>query len=63
MLNDRLKTAIKDSGIKVDHIAKQLGWHPTKVSQITHGHRAPTKSDKKELARFLKKRVRDLFDQ
>ena len=61
MCNTRLKIAIIETGQKGYQIARRLGWHPTKVSQIVIGAHPPNAEEKRQLARMLGKTVAELF--
>lgn len=50
MCNLELKICILRSGRKAYEIAHQLGWHPTKISQIVSGVYLPDDLEKKRLA-------------
>jgi len=61
MCNTRLKIAIIESGRKGYQIARELDWHPTKVSQIVIGAHRPNSDEKRQLANTLGKTVGELF--
>ncbi|MBT6718105.1 MAG: helix-turn-helix transcriptional regulator [Nitrospina sp.] len=61
MCNKRLKIAIIESGKKGYEIARQLDWHPTKVSQIVIGAYTPSSVEKRQLAKVLGRSVHELF--
>ena len=61
MSNTRLKIAIIESGHKGYELAHQLGWHPSKISQIIIGAHKPKSDEQHQLARILNKTVEELF--
>jgi|TARA_B100000315_G_C14089118_1_gene368393 transcriptional regulator with XRE-family HTH domain len=61
MQNLRLKIAILESGRRGYQIANELGWHPTKVSQIVIGAYSPSLEEKKQLADALGHSVSEVF--
>ena len=61
MRNKRLKISIIESGKKGYEIARQLEWHPTKVSQIVIGAYTPSSVEKRQLAEVLGLSVHELF--
>ena len=61
MRNKRLKIAIIESGKKGYEIARQLEWHPTKVSQIVIGAYTPSSVEKRQLAEVLGRSVHELL--
>ena len=61
MRNKRLKIAIIESGKKGYEIARQLEWHPNKVSQIVIGAYTPSSVEKRQLAEVLGLSVHELF--
>jgi len=63
MSNTDLKVAIIKSGWKSYELAQQLGWHPTKISQIVIGAHNPTEEEKNQLADELGRPVADLFPE
>ena len=44
-------------------VARQLGWHPGKLSSIIHDHYAVNSKDAKKLAQALGVAVGDLFPE
>jgi len=63
MGNTRLKIAIIKSGREGYEIARELNWHPTKVSQIKIGAHRPSFDEKRQLAVILDKVVSELFPE
>lgn len=61
MKNLKLKIAILESGKRGYQIANELGWHPTKVSQIVIGAYSPSFDEKKQLADALGYSVSEVF--
>ena len=61
MCNTRLKIAIIESGRKGYELAHDLGWHPTKISQIVIGAHHPNSDEQRQLANILGKTVAELF--
>lgn len=61
MCNMTLKIAILQSGRKGYQIAHDLGWHPTKISQIVIGAHRPNSDEKRQLASALGKKISELF--
>jgi hypothetical protein len=61
MSNLNLKICILRSGRKGYEVAQQLGWHPTKLSQIISGVYSPDEEDKKLLANAIGVSVVDIF--
>jgi transcriptional regulator with XRE-family HTH domain len=49
-----LKIAIVRSDKLQYQVAKEIGVHESRMSQLVHGHRAPRRSEKKALARVLR---------
>ena len=48
-----IKTMIDGRGLKMKFVARSIGWHPSKLSQIIGGHRRPKPAELTALARFL----------
>ena len=63
MVNKRIKIAIIESGQKGYELARGLGWHPSKVSQIIIGAYRPSFAEKRVLATALGKTVDQLFSK
>ena len=61
MSNLNLKISILRSGRKGYEIAQQLGWHPTKLSQIISGGYLPDEEDKRLLANAIGTSVTNIF--
>jgi transcriptional regulator with XRE-family HTH domain len=61
MRNLNLKICILRSGRKGYEVAQQLGWHPTKLSQIISGVYSPDDEDKELLANAIGVSVVDIF--
>jgi hypothetical protein len=61
MSNLNLKICILRSGRKGYEIAQQLGWHPTKLSQIISGVYLPDEEDKRLLANAIGTSVTNIF--
>lgn len=56
-----LKIAIVRSKRPGYEIAKALGWHPTKLSQVINGIHTPNDTEKRQLANYLGKDIHELF--
>jgi len=61
MCNLELKISILRSGRKAYEIAQQLGWHPTKISQIVSGVYSPNEDEKGRLANAIGVPVTEIF--
>ena len=61
MCNMEIKVAVLRSEKKGCEIARQLEWHPTKVSQIVIGAYTPSSVEKRQLAEVLGLSVHELF--
>ena len=61
MCNMEIKVAVLRSKKKGYEIARQLEWHPTKVSQIVIGAYTPSSVEKRQLAEVLGLSVHELF--
>lgn len=48
-----IKSVIDGKGFKMKFVARSLGWHPSKLSQIIGGHRQPKPAELIALAKFL----------
>jgi transcriptional regulator with XRE-family HTH domain len=48
-----IKAMIDGKGLKMKFVARSLGWHPSKLSQIIGGHRPAKLSELTALAQFL----------
>jgi transcriptional regulator with XRE-family HTH domain len=48
-----IKSIVAERGLKLKYVASQLGWHPSYLSQIIHGHRVPKRGDLIRLSTFL----------
>ena len=60
-MNLLLNREIAGSGKKKRCIAKSLGWHPSKISQIASGVHIPTDEEKRQLAKAIGVKVEDIF--
>lgn len=60
--NVALKIAIVESGLSQMAVAKAADIHDTKLSYIVNGHRVPSAAEQKALARVLKRKPAELFD-
>jgi hypothetical protein len=56
-----LKILIIKSGKKAYEIARELNWHPSKISTILSGFYVPSSTEKEDLAHALDCRVCDAF--
>lgn len=54
---DKLKTYLKNNGLKVTWFAEQLGLSQTQLSKILHGHTKPSRTLKKLIASETKGEV------
>ena len=63
MCNMALKILILKSGKKAYEIARELNWHPSKLSTIVSGVYTPSSIEKEDLAAVLGCEVNDLFNQ
>ena len=63
MCNLELKISIMKSGKYAYQIAAQLGWHPTKISQIISGVYCPDNEEKELLANTIGVTVAELFSE
>ena len=61
MYNLELKVSFVRSGRKIYAIARDLDWHPTKISQIISGVYSPDEIEKKQLAHALGAPVEEIF--
>ena len=48
-----IKTIIDGKGLKMKFVARSIGWHPSKLSQIIGGHRQAKPAELAALAKFL----------
>lgn len=60
-LNIALKIAFIESGVSQIRAAAQLGIDHTKLSRIIHGHTEASAEEKRVIAKFLKRKVDQLF--
>jgi len=60
-INLTLKIAILESGLSQQEVAKAIGIHESRMSQIVNGWRESTDAERKALARLLKRKATDLF--
>ena len=58
---NRIKEVIKDRGIRMDWIAKQIDAHPSHLSMWISEDRYPSQERLVKLARVLKVKVKDLY--
>ena len=58
---NRIKEIIKDKGIRMDWIAKQIDARPSHLSMWISEDRYPSQERLVKLARVLKVRVKDLY--
>jgi len=58
---NRIKEVIKDRGIRMDWIAKQIDAHPSHLSMWISEDRYPSQERLIKLARVLKVKVKDLY--
>jgi transcriptional regulator with XRE-family HTH domain len=58
-----LKIQIFKSGIRQNHLAKQLGIGDAVLSKIIHGYRTPSEPERKLLATFLGVDEKWLFEE
>ena len=58
---NRIKEVIKDRGIRMDWIAKQIDAHPSHLSMWIAEDRYPSQERLIKLARVLKVKVKDLY--
>jgi len=63
MCNLDLKINILRSGKYAYEIAAELGWHPTKISQIISGVYCPDNEEKELLARAIGVPVVEIFPE
>lgn len=61
--NVALKVAIVESGLSQIEIAKALDVHESRLSHIINGHRTPNDTERKALARVLKRKPSQLFPE
>jgi len=61
MCNLELKINIMKSGKYGYQIAQEVGWHPTKLSQIISGVYTPDQKEKERLAIAIGVPVADIF--
>ncbi len=61
MCNLELKILILRSGKKAYEIARQLRWHPSKLSTIVNGIYAPSSMEKEDLSQVLGCQVDEAF--
>lgn len=62
-MNAVLKLAILESGKTQMDIAAEVGVHFTKLSMIVRGHRQPSATEQRRIARVLRRPVHDLFPE
>ena len=63
MRNLNMKISIMKSGKYAYQIAQEIGWHPTKISQIVSGVYTPDKEEKELLANAIGVPVADIFPE
>ena len=61
MRNLNMKSCIMKSGEFAYQIAQEIGWHPTKISQIVSGVYSPAKEEEELLANAIGITVAELF--
>lgn len=62
-MNVNLKAEIIKSGKRCFEIANALNWHPSKVSRVINGTYAPSKDEKKCLARITGVEIENIFKE
>jgi hypothetical protein len=60
-MKTELKVAAIRSGKSQYLIAQELGWHPSKLSQIISGCQTPCSEDKRLLSQYFDLPVQQLF--
>ena len=63
MCNLELKINILKSGKYGYQIAQEVGWHPTKLSQIVSGVYTPDREEKERLANAIGVSVTEIFPE
>ncbi|MCH7650112.1 MAG: helix-turn-helix transcriptional regulator [Nitrospinae bacterium] len=63
MCNLDLKISILKSGKYAYQVAQELGWHPTKLSQIISGVYIPDQEEKELLANAIGVPVAEIFPE
>jgi len=63
MKNLKLLRKINESGFKKIYVAAQANMHPSELSHILSGRMNASVDEKKGLAKTLKCKVSDIFDQ
>ncbi len=61
--NLKLKIAILESGLSQITVAKRSGIHESRLSHLVNGHRVPNEAERATLARILKRKPSELFDE
>ena len=61
MCNVSLKIAVFKSGKKSYEIARELRWHPSKLSTIISGIYSPSSTEQEDLAAVLDCQVDEIF--
>jgi len=60
-METELKIAAIRTGKNQYEIAQELGWHPSKFSQIISGYQSPSSDERQQLAQYFGASVRELF--
>ena len=60
---NKLKEKIRNSGLKSNYIADQLGFHKQTISFYITGDRKPKKETLKEIARICRCKLGDFYDK
>ena len=60
---NKLKEKIKDSGLKSNYIANQLGLHKQTISFYLTGNRHPKKETLKDIAKLCRCKLGDFYDK
>ena len=61
MRNLNMKSSIMKAGKYAYQITQEIGWHPTKISQILSGVYSPDKEEKELLVNAIGITVAELF--
>lgn len=62
-LNLALKFAIIESGTSQTVVAAKAEMHESKLSQIINGHRVASETERKRIAKVLRRPVQELFPE
>ena len=60
---NKLKEKIRNSGLKSNYIADQLGFHKQTISFYLTGDRKPKKETLKEIAKLCRCKLGDFYDK